>query len=197
MDEKKKQAQDERSCDHEGHECCKTCLYGTTPVCIHDDVCDGKSHYKAQEQGGDDKPIQGCYYDHDDCEAVRDLRARLAACEKERDHYKDFCGSQRFASDYQNADQMREDINDLRRQLAYTKASEAKMIDALATGKQIGLVTEEYAEVKRGKWLMVFPDGTGKGVMIYKTPHCSVCESGNDKIEKYCPSCGAKMEETL
>lgn len=53
----------------------------------------------------------------------------------------------------------------------------------------------EYAPVKRGKWLMVFPDGTGKGVMIYKTPHCSVCKSGNDKIEKYCPSCGAKMED--
>lgn len=32
---------------------------------------------ESQEQGGYDKPIPGCYYDHEDCEVVRDLRARL------------------------------------------------------------------------------------------------------------------------
>lgn len=169
------------NCDHEGHECCKTCVYGVTPVCIHDDVCDGKSHYKAKaeqlwicmkkdecelnsqyacshgtphpctgKEGHSIKNIEGmslvsCHgcipykaeqggdvVDCADYEGIlQRLRARLAECEKERDHYKDFCGSQRFASDFQNADQMREALEEARKENAELKRSLKAQTDAI------------------------------------------------------------------
>jgi hypothetical protein len=71
--------QDERSCQN----CVNKC-----PVNIGPNYRCSQCQPKAQEQGGEDKPIQGCYYDHDDCEAVRDLRARLDDEKKRRVYYQ-------------------------------------------------------------------------------------------------------------
>jgi hypothetical protein len=74
------------------------------------------------------------------------LTARLAECEKERDHYKDFCGSQRFASDFQNADQMREALEEARKENAELKT----MWDALITWDGMPeKVLDKAAEIKR------------------------------------------------
>jgi len=64
---------------------------------------------------------------------IADLRARLAEAEKERDHYKAFAGSQRFMSDFQNADQMREEIDRLRAENAELKAMVQRVIDYAKT----------------------------------------------------------------
>ena len=58
--------------------------------------------------------------------------------------------------------------------------------------------TADVAPVRHGRWLSweeMFPDKTPKhknnlGVF------CSKCKLHNDNRNKYCPNCGAKMDET-
>lgn len=54
-------------------------------------------------QAGDDKKVYGCYYDHDSCEVVDDLRARLASVEKENEELKRSLKAQTDAIDMMKA----------------------------------------------------------------------------------------------
>ena len=71
--------------------------------------------------------------------------------------------------------------------------------DGMYTGEILSAIDEieaaDVAEVRHGKWEVVF-DGNAK---LYENMfECSVCKTthiGHPNVGRYCPNCGAKMDE--
>lgn len=74
--------------------------------------------------------------------------------------------------------------------------------DGIRTGyADVGLCpTIEAEPVKHGRWITV-SDGYGNGVAMASICECSLCKDtiwvykNDERKWKYCPNCGAKMDE--
>ena len=57
------------------------------------------------------------------------------------------------------------------------------------------LPAEDVAPVRHGRWIDAYPDNEPNQMFMYGI--CSECgfEQGLSKYLKYCPDCGAKMDE--